>query len=109
LQRDLKSIEKAGIQVVGVSYDDTKVLKTFSDRMKITFPLLSDPDSKVIEAYNIKNPSARGMVEGVPYPGTFVIDANGLIRSKLFLEGYRDRHTTEALLKAAKTAVDTTP
>jgi peroxiredoxin len=36
LQRDLKSIEKAGIQVVGVSYDDTKVLKTFSDRMKIT-------------------------------------------------------------------------
>ena len=28
--------------------------------MKITFPLLSDPGSKTIEAYNILNKAAKG-------------------------------------------------
>jgi peroxiredoxin Q/BCP len=102
LQRDLKSIEDAGVQIVGISYDDTKVLKTVSERLKIAFPLLSDPDSKTIEAYHIRNEAAKGKAEGVPNPGTFVLDREGVIRAKLFLEGYRQRHTTEALITAAK-------
>jgi len=102
LQRDLKSIEDAGIQLVGISYDDTKVLKTFSDRNKIGFPLLSDPGSKTIEAYHIRNEAAKGKAVGVPNPGTFIVDRDGVIRAKLFLEGYRERHTTEALVNAAK-------
>ena len=102
LQRDLQSIEDAGVQLVGISYDDTKVLKTFSDRMKIAFPLLSDPGSKTIDAYHIRNEAAKGRAEGVPNPGTFILDQEGVIRAKLFLEGFRDRHTTEALCKAAK-------
>jgi peroxiredoxin len=102
LQRDLKSIEAEGIQLVGISYDDVKVLKTFSDRMKIAFQLLSDPESKTIDAYHIRNEAAKGRAEGVPNPGTFVLDRQGIIRAKLFLEGYRERHTTEALIDAAK-------
>ena len=102
LQRDLKSIEDAGVQIVGISYDDTKVLKTVSERLKIAFPLLSDPDSKTIEAYHIRNEAAKGKAEGVPNPGTFVLDREGVIRAKLFLEGYRQRHTAEALITAAK-------
>jgi hypothetical protein len=38
----------------------------------------------------------------VPFPGTFLLDRDGVIRAKIFLEGFRDRHTTEALLKAAR-------
>ena len=102
LQRDLKSIEAEGIQLVGISYDDTKVLKTFSDRMQIAFPLLSDPGSRTIDAYHIRNEAARGKAEGVPNPGTFILDRQGVIRAKLFLEGYRDRHSAEALVRAAK-------
>jgi peroxiredoxin len=78
------------------------MLKRFSDGAKITFPLLSDPESKTIEAYHIRNEAAKGKAEGVPNPGTFILDQEGVIRAKLFLEGYRDRHTTEALLEAAK-------
>ncbi len=102
LQRDLKSIEAAGIQVVGISYDDPKVLKTFSDRMKITFPMLSDPESRTIEAYHIRNPAARGKAEGVPHPGTFILDREGVIRAKIFLENFRSRHSTDELIGAAK-------
>jgi peroxiredoxin Q/BCP len=102
LQRDLKSIEDAGVQVVGISNDSPAVLKRFSDKAKIRFPLLSDPGSKAIDAYHIRNESAKGKAEGVPNPGTFVLDREGVIRAKLFLEGYRERHTTEALEDAAK-------
>jgi len=102
LQRDLKSIEAAGVQLVGISYDDTKALKTFSDRMKIAFPLLSDPGSQTIDAYHIRNTAARGKAEGVPNPGTFILDRHGVIRAKLFLEGYRNRHSADELIKAAK-------
>ena len=102
LQKDLKSIETEGIQLVGISYDDTKILKAFSDRMKIAFPLLSDPGSRTIDAYHIRNEAAKERAEGVPNPGTFILNREGIIRAKLFLEGFRERHTTEALIEAAK-------
>ena len=102
MQRDLKSIEAAGVQLVGISYDETKALKSFSNRMKITFPLLSDPGSRTIDAYHIRNEAAKGRAQGAPNPGTFILDQAGVIRAKLFLEGYRDRHTSEELIKAAK-------
>ena len=102
MQRDLKSIEDAGVQVIGISYDSPEALKRFSDKAKITFPLLSDPGWKTIDAYHIRNEAARGKAEGVPNPGTFILDREGVIRAKLFLEGYRQRHTTDALIEAAK-------
>ena len=102
LQTDLKSIKDAGIHLIGISYDSPEVLKKFSDRSKITFPLLSDPESKTIDAYHIRNKAARGKAVGVPEPGTFILDKEGVIRAKLFLEGFRERHSTEELIKAAK-------
>jgi peroxiredoxin Q/BCP len=102
LQGNLKTIKAAGLQLVGLSYDDPAVLKSFSDKAKIGFPLLSDPESKTIEAYHIRNEAAKGKAEGVPNPGTFILDQSGVIRAKIFLDGYRDRHTTAALIEAAK-------
>jgi peroxiredoxin Q/BCP len=102
LQANLEKIEAAGIQVIGISYDSVAVLKKFSDGNKIMFPLLSDPGSNTIDAYHIRNEAAKGKAEGVPNPGTFIVDKTGVIRAKLFLEGYRTRHTTDELIRAAK-------
>ena len=98
LQADKKDIETAGLQIVAVSYDDVKVLAAFADVKHIEFPLLADKGSKTIEAYGILNKDAKG----VPYPGTFVLDKNGVVRAKLFNEGYEKRHTTAELVEAAK-------
>jgi peroxiredoxin Q/BCP len=100
LQADLSKIEATGTQIVAVSYDSVEVLKKFAERRKITFPLLSDPGSATIKAYGILNVDAKGRSEGIPYPGTFILDKQGVIRAKLFLEGYRERHSTDELLKA---------
>jgi peroxiredoxin len=78
------------------------VLANFADRRKITFPLLSDPGSKTIRAYGLLNNEAKGRAEGIPYPGTMLIGKDGVIRAKLFVEGYKDRHSTDELIKAAQ-------
>jgi peroxiredoxin len=78
------------------------VLARFAEKRKITFPLLSDVGSKTISAFGLLNKEVKGSAAGIPYPGTVVIDRDGVIRAKLFLNGYRDRHTKEQLIKAVK-------
>jgi peroxiredoxin len=76
-------------------------LKRFADKRHITFPLLSDPDHRVIEAFGVRNREADGTrIAGVPYPGVFLIDRAGVIRAKLFYEGYRQRHHSDQILAA---------
>jgi peroxiredoxin len=104
LQTSLKEIEATGGQVVAISYDPTAVLKRFAAKSAITYPLLSDAGSKTIDAYGIRNKEAPERVSGIPYPGTFVIDQKGVIRSKLFLDGYKERHEIEPLIDALKKA-----
>jgi peroxiredoxin len=78
-------------------------LTEFADRHKITFPLLSDPKSQTIGAYGVLNKEAKGdRTEGIPYPGIMVLDRDGVIRAKLFLEGYKERPMTDDLIKAVQ-------
>ncbi|CAN5557990.1 hypothetical protein BH09PLA1_BH09PLA1_17190 [soil metagenome] len=102
MQKDLKQIQDAGITVIAISYDSVEVLAKFAGKRQITFPLLSDAGSKTIRAYGILNPDGKGMAEGIPYPGTFLIDKQGVIRAKIFVDGYRERHSTDELIKAAE-------
>ena len=102
LQSDLKEIEATGGQLLAISYDSTAILKRFAAKSAITYPLLSDAGSKTIDAYGIRNKEAPERWNGIPYPGTFVIGTNGVIRAKIFLEGYKERHAVEALVEALK-------
>lgn len=96
LQKDLKQIQAAGIQVVGISYDSVEILKEYSEKSSTKFLLLSDKGSKTIKAYDIHNQ------EGFPHPGTFLVDKTGTVCAKLFIEGYRERHSNDELIAAAK-------
>jgi len=88
---------------VAISYDSVEVLNRFAAKQSITFPLLSDPESRTIEAYGIRNQEAKGSrIDGVPHPGTFIIDADGVIVAKLFHEGYKKRHTGSEILGAVE-------
>ena len=87
---------------MGISYDSPEVLKRAASKHQITFALLADEGSKTIDAYGIRNREATGQFAGIPHPTTFVIDDNGAIRAKLFHEGYKERHTSEELIKVVK-------
>jgi len=79
------------LRLAGISYDSPEILKSFADRRKIDFPLLSDPGSKIIRAYEVLNAEATGQFAGMARPGFFFIDRNGLIREKFFEAKYRER------------------
>ncbi len=104
LQKDLDKIRATGTEVVGISYDSVETLKNFSEKRGIEFPLLSDEGSKTIDAYGVRNQNVRpgSKQDGIPHPGTFLLDSQGVIRAKLFIKGYVKRHSNKALIEAAK-------
>jgi peroxiredoxin len=98
LQAARARFEKQGIKLAGVSYDSVDILKFFAGRRKIEFPLLSDPDSQIIRAYQVLNSEAVGPNQGMARPGYFFIDTNGIIREKFFEAKYRERLTGNDVL-----------
>jgi peroxiredoxin len=90
--------EKQGIKLAGISYDSVEILKSFCDRRKIEFPLLSDPDSQIIKKYEVLNTEAVGEFAGMARPGYFYVDPQGVIREKFFEAKYRERLTGNTLL-----------
>ena len=86
--------------LVVISYDTPAVLKKFSDRSHISFPMLSDADSAVIRRYGILNDTVpkNSAFYGVPFPGTYVLDKNGVVVDKYFQEDYRVRDTASSML-----------
>jgi Disulphide bond corrector protein DsbC/AhpC/TSA family len=69
------------------------ILKDFADRHKIDFPLLADPDSRIISSFGVLNAQASGKEKGMAHPGFFFIDTSGVIREKYFETKYTDRFT----------------
>jgi peroxiredoxin len=101
LQKNIKEIDAAKIQVVGISYDSADVLAKFAKKRNITFPLLADRDSKVIEAFGVRNERARGRQAGVPNPITIIVDGDLKVRGHLPGSVIR-RHSTKKLIEMAE-------
>jgi peroxiredoxin len=104
LERIRKDLEAVGGQVIGISYDPVDKLRGFARRSQITFPLLSDVDSKTIDAYDIRYKEAPAETSGYSHHATFIIDQKGVIRAKLFQLSYQERPAVDALINALKAA-----
>jgi len=91
LQSSWARFENQGIRLAAISYDSEGILKYFASRQKIGFPLLADPDSKAIRAYDVLNTEATGQFKGMARPGFFFIDNKGFIKEKFFEAKYRER------------------
>lgn len=77
------------------------MLQDFSARVGgIHYSLLSDPDSKIIRAFGILNTNfpEGNAGYGIPFPGMFVVDAEGVVRNKFFEENHNVRFTARSVL-----------
>lgn len=103
LQKDLNRINEAGVDVVAISYDSVDILNSFADKKMIKFPLLSDTNSEAIDAYHIRNQDVEkgSRRDGIPHPGTFLVDSDGVVQAKLFYS-VRKRHNSDELIEAAE-------
>jgi len=105
LQQSLPDIEAAGYTLFAISYDPVERLAEFSNRHDVTFPLLSDSDSAVIKAFGILNTdiepdaSAAAGVHGIPYPGIYMVDENGIVTDKDFQVHHTRRLSGRSLVQ----------
>ena len=87
------------MKVAALSYDSEALVADFAHRKAITYPLLADPEFRVIRAFGILNenfPKDHPWF-GVPYPGTYIIDEKGVVTAKYFEEDHRDRYTAASV------------
>lgn len=77
----MPDLDAAGAVVLGVSPDPVDKLVKFKEKEDLNFPLLSDPDHAVADAYGVWG---EKKMYGRTYEGIirsqFLIDANGVIR-----------------------------
>lgn len=99
---------QAEIGVVVLTYDSRETLTRFVEKYSIPYTMLSDPDSIVIRRYGIFNDELEvgSKYHGVPYPGVFLADEDGVIRAKFAEENYRDRPLLDDMLEAISTLPD---
>jgi len=80
-----------------------EALQDFITAYDIDFPLLSDPRSEIIRQFGILNTLIKEDDHpwfGIPFPGTYVIDADGVITHKFFENNLALRASPEQLVRA---------
>ncbi len=92
-----------GFDVAAMTCGPVATLKEAEEEYGATFPLLYDEGNTHVKAMGILNtqysPGERAY--GIPYPGIFVLDAQGVIRAKLAEEDYKLRPDFSLVLEAA--------
>jgi len=103
------------VQIIGISPDPIEKQKTFVEKEKLTYPVLSDVDKETFKAYGI----GKGMLGLVGVARvTFIVDKNGVVRDGLdatinygahskFVEKWLDKLDAEDKATAAAAATMT--
>ncbi len=102
-QHAQKQAAEMGYSLIGISYDSPADLKKFTNKWSLSFPLLSDQGSVIIDAFGVRNDrdyKPGSFAWGVPFPILIVTDAEGVIKTKLFKQQASDRPEPEVLLEA---------
>jgi len=79
-QQKLPEFDARGVRIVGISVDPPDISQRQSQKLGYTFPLLSDPDAKVIRRYDVLHPGAGPKSADIARPAEFLIDSSGVVR-----------------------------
>lgn len=67
-------VEKEGALIIGVSVDDVETHKAWIKEIKVSYPLLSDPEYELTNKLGILDTDKRAM------RATFIVDPHGIIQ-----------------------------
>jgi peroxiredoxin len=100
------------VKFYAISPDSTDEGRKFAQliatdhRGNVTFPLLSDPRSRVIDRYALRDEAYAGKKEdGIPHPAVFVLDEKGRVRWMKIETDFRER-PSNAEIAAAIDAIE---
>jgi hypothetical protein len=100
LEQSRQGFEKQGVKVAAITYDSQEILPRFSAAHHLDYPLLSDKGGVVIREFGILNTNVPKdhPFYGIPFPGDYLISADGLIKAKYFLPDYQTRVASSEIL-----------
>jgi len=104
LQAALPKFAEAGIKIYAISYDELGALEDFAEHHDITYPLLADQGSQVIREFGILNhhvTEEQVPYHGIPFPGPYLADEDGVVTAKAFHRSVAQRESAEGLIDAA--------
>jgi len=92
---NIERVKSKGAVVLGVSPDSISSHKKFFEKYGLNFPLLSDPDKKVAEAYGAYGEKKMyGKITKGIIRSTFIIDEEGKIKKAFYnvkVKGHVDK------------------
>ncbi|MCP4224916.1 MAG: redoxin domain-containing protein [Actinomycetia bacterium] len=100
----MAAFREAGVRLYALSYDEPDALADYASAHDVTFTMLSDPDSEVIESFGILNtliPPDDHPWYGIPFPGTYIVSKDGVVTAKFFEHNFAVRPGPEQMLAAA--------
>jgi len=95
----IAKLNTAKAQVYGISVDTFFTLAAFKKDQNLNFPLLSDFNKDVIQAYGAYNPDMIGL-KGIAKRSTFVIDKDGVVRYAEVLDDARNEPNYDKVFEA---------
>ncbi len=108
---ELRTLLKADeqVNVYAISVDSPAESKQFAEKISadgkgnISYPILSDPGHRVIDAYGIRDPAYNGQkFEGIPYPSVYIIDKDGRVAWAKVEKDYKERPINDEVRAALK-------
>lgn len=99
LENIAAKVATRGYTLAAISYDNPATLKTFAGKNKLTYVMLSDTGSKMIDELKIRDPQyTEGKAVGVPYPSIFVVDRDGTVKARSVSLDYKVRPTNDEVM-----------
>ena len=93
LATDYDKFTAVDAEIIAISVDNKDKSRELVDKLKLPFPVLSDTEHRVIDAYDLFNPDGK-----IAKPAVLVIDKKGVVRWAFFDEDYRVRALNDSIL-----------
>lgn len=97
------------MKLYAISVDLPETSKSFAQKIaadgkgEVNFPILSDLDHKVIDAYGLRDPAYEGQqFYGIPHPAVYVIDKKGRVVWTKIESDYKLRASNDEIRAALR-------
>ena len=97
------------VNVYAISVDGPAESREFAAKISadgkgdVSFPILSDPGHRLIDAYGIRDPDYNGQkFEGIPHPSVYIIDKDGRVVWSKVEKEYKERPNNDEVRAALK-------
>lgn len=101
LQLSIDAFRQRGIRIAGVVVDSEAQNAAVVRSLGLTYPILSDPDLRAIDAFGLRHRGQGPDGRDIAYSASVLLDGDGTVRWAAVTDNYRRRPTPADVLAAA--------